>query len=707
MRLLTYAPLPRLRDLFMTLFMPAASDEKLSELWCRSGDKPIWFSRSSWSLLFLTQLRRLTGKVSITICVPDFFCNSSLTLLRSEEVKVLFYSVTESLDPNFNECEHLFEQSIDIFIAVHYFGEATKLEAISGLCKKNGAWLLEDATHILKPIEGVGDFGDCIIYSQHKHFPLPDGALLVLRSGGGSEKVYRSCDTHPPGKSSVINLFVMVWLLKRIIQCLGFRSSYKNVKFNDLMGGGYGKFPSMGMSNFSRRLLTLLIGGAEEMAKSRIANVKLWHQTLSWAGFEKLTALKNEFFVPYLMKIHESGNFNALSTFDIFQKAKLPVTTWPDLPPEVLAESHGHHYAILSRVSQFYLPAHQSILPAQIIDCGKRLIGVRSKEWSVYDLSSEEWLKYSENCRELNLYQSSEYGAAKARAEGWGVNRLLVVDELKRPVALMQALTKVIPYVGGAVRLNRGPILLGEVEKNVQTNIKLMALDVFLREARKRRWWLIRVAPELPKTLEVFNGLRALGFKKLKTPSWASGLLDLNATEDELLMRLSGKWRNSMRKGYRMGLEVVRQENVPQVLSQLINSYGDLQKNRGFNGLSKKLLCALAENKTPNWGLDIFFAYDGQHDNDLPLGILTSIRFGGVSMYLIGSVNEKGRAFQANSVLLWESILYAKKSGCKLFDIGGMNSETPKGVADFKRGLNSNLYEIAGEWQYIINPWGV
>ena len=50
-------------------------------------------------------------------------------------------------------------------------------------------------------------------------------------------------------------------------------------------------------------------------------------------------------------------------------------------------------------------------------------------------------------------------------------------------------------------------------------------------------------------------------------------------------------------------------------------------------------------------------------------------------------------------------MLESKDDGCKWFDIGGLDETTPKGIAHFKRGLNSNLYELSGEWRTLFYPW--
>ena len=58
---------------------------------------------------------------------------------------------------------------------------------------------------------------------------------------------------------------------------------------------------------------------------------------------------------------------------------------------------------------------------------------------------------------------------------------------------------------------------------------------------------------------------------------------------------------------------------------------------------------------------------------------------------------------QANSVLLWHAILQAKRSGCRWFDVGGLGKSTPRGIAEFKKGINASPYELVGEWRCF--PW--
>ena len=127
MRPLVYAPLPRWRDLALTIFS-GVSDEKLAAPWVRSTEVAYWFSRSAWSLVAVAEWRlQFTEKQVIYVWLPDYFCNATLAPLRDVAgVKLVFYPITEQLAPNFEACQSLVSQtSIDLFVLVHYFGQVT------------------------------------------------------------------------------------------------------------------------------------------------------------------------------------------------------------------------------------------------------------------------------------------------------------------------------------------------------------------------------------------------------------------------------------------------------------------------------------------------------------------------------------------------------------------------------------------------------
>lgn len=326
----------------------------------------------------------------------------------------------------------------------------------------------------------------------------------------------------------------------------------------------------------------------------------------------------------------------------------------------------------------------------------------------VKELSFEQWNSYWQHVPKANLLQSWQYGVAKEQAEGWRALRFLVSDNNGHPVALAQMLTRSLPLLGGIARLNRGPLLLDELPEDQSIARTLEALRALVREARRRRWWVVQIAPELPDTEKVFSSLTQMGLRRRPETAWASGRLTLGVDEKSLLMGLNGKWRNCLRKGERLGVEVTRHEGTGKEQDLLISGYAELQRSKGFKGLPEALLRSLAAQQGKAWQFDLFTARAANSPaSDEPIGMLVTVQHGDTATYLIGSTNDQGRQMQANSVLLWQAILNSKQAGCAWFDIGGLSTATPKGVAEFKKGVNAVPYALVGEWRWYNLPWRI
>jgi lipid II:glycine glycyltransferase (peptidoglycan interpeptide bridge formation enzyme) len=326
--------------------------------------------------------------------------------------------------------------------------------------------------------------------------------------------------------------------------------------------------------------------------------------------------------------------------------------------------------------------------------------------FNVKEVSLEQWDIHWQHVPKANLLQSWQFGAAKEQAKGWRAMRFLISDISGNPVALAQTLTRSVPLLGGIVRLNRGPLLLDELPEDQSIVRTLEVLRALLREARRRRWWVVQIAPELPNATKVVRGLMQTGLRRRPEPAWASGRLALIIDEKSLLMGLNGKWRNCLHKGERLGVVVSRHEGTGPEQDLLISGYADLQRSKGFEGLPEALLRSLAVQQGKAWQFDLFIARAANAPaSDKPIGMLVTVRHGDTATYLIGFTNDQGRQMQANSVLLWHAILNAKSAGCAWFDIGGLSAATPKGVAEFKKGVNAVPYALVGEWRWYYLPW--
>jgi lipid II:glycine glycyltransferase (peptidoglycan interpeptide bridge formation enzyme) len=373
-----------------------------------------------------------------------------------------------------------------------------------------------------------------------------------------------------------------------------------------------------------------------------------------------------------------------------------PVSTWPDLPTEVLNNSDFSNTAIELRNTRIYLPVHDSVSVNKISSSESIIRNSYSANWRLIEIkSNSEWSNHWDVSEFKTLTQCWEYGSAKENAEGWKPLRYLILDENNNPIALFQVLIKKYFGINVAARVNKGPIMLS-VKEEYKISFGLTAIHFLIEKLRKNKYLLIQIAPLLPPTELVEKALYSMGFRKCANVPMDSALFLLDGIENELMMRLNGKWRNCLRKGQKLGV-TVELDNEPNSnqFQILIDFYKAQQIEKKFKGTSENILRELKNIHGKKYKFNFFIA----KLNLNIIGILVTIQYGDFTEYLIGATNEQGRTNQANSVLLWEAILEAKRNGCKWFDVGGLAKNTQKGIADFKKGLNPTPYKIVGEWR--------
>jgi lipid II:glycine glycyltransferase (peptidoglycan interpeptide bridge formation enzyme)/dTDP-4-amino-4,6-dideoxygalactose transaminase len=704
-RKLTYSPLPKLFDLLRLPFNNTASHDSLSAVWMREGDVGHWFSRSAWSLYVIACWRkRVSRKLNVTFWIPDFFCNESLTPLREIGVNFVFYPVDAHSYPAFDQFPPMSKKNVpDIFLLVHYFGQPVDCNEAVAFCKEKSAWLIEDATHVLAPIPGVGEAGDCVLYSPHKHLAIPDGAIMVVRQDGPSELGQQaqtmgildviSNEILRESKAKYQN--IAFWLIKRILQKLGIRPAKKLPQFGLNVKSYSPIVETPRMSGLAKRLLYRELNRLTELKENRIQRAKAWASVLSNIYPASVCKSVTCGSIPYMACFTTPNRETTEYLYTTLQVVGLPVSTWPDLPPEISGLTNLSIAAQELRYTRIYLPVHENVSLQMIASCEKKIRKEYNQNWQLRELNSNlEWQSLWIKSKLKSLPQTWEYGSAKEDAEGWKAQRYVVCDQNSVPIALFQVLIRKIFGFSLAARVNRGPIMLNNTDESY-IPFALSAIDVLVRKSRFHSWLIIQIAPLLPPSKEVKAALLSMGLKVQPGFPMDSALLSLSKSEDELIMGFNGKWRNGLRKGQKFGVNVDFDNGGQKHFNSLIDFYKVQQAEKKFSGTSNAVLKALVDNQSEYFKFNIFVS---TQDGDM-IGILVTLQFGDFSEYLIGISNEKGRSIQANSVLLWEAVIEARKNGCKYFDLGGLAKNTPKGIADFKRGLNPELYELVGEWR--------
>ena len=716
--MLTHAPLPTWGTLLRASLRLPGSNDELTVQWRGDGIRTGLLSRSAWSLALIALWRtRIVGSARVTVWIPAYFCNASLAALRATGARLVFYPVSEAMNPDIVACRRIGEfEPPDIFLLVHYFGRPAPTDTARDFCTRHGAWLAEDAAHVMRPVAGVGQAGDFVLYSPHKHFPVPDGAILVARAHGpgklspeGLQRIgdpatwpdqLREVDRSVRDRGLASLATGGRWLLKRVMQKFGARRGYASPAPFDESAceplTGTARLPAPKMSHLSRRLLLDLRFSLPHAARLRQRHQLLWDAILLQSDIARhgdaTAAERSDYrdWTPYLAAYRVN---DGAETYDRWKRRGLPVTTWPDLPPEVSGDREHHAVAWSLRHDRIYLPVHQSLSHSDIRSFGtpRPVCASRPAIELIWDeLRAEQWNQLLVRAGRSNLLQSWSYGEAKAATSNWRVKRA-VAYRTGEPIAVVQTLHRRL--VGLSVtRINRGPVFLEAATLDDQRMIwkELARLGDFSR-AR-----VLSAAPEFELSGSALALLYDLGFRQRSPRAAESIWIDLALAETTLRQSMRGSWkkvRNELDAPEKKGL-MLQATADSETFEWMMAKYEDLMHEKDFRGAPADLIRELRHEAGRDDGLIVLRA---SHEGETVSGVCLAMH-GAAATYLVGWTSPQGRKLGVNQFLLWFGVKHLKQAGFRWFDLGGIDEDSTPGISAFKLGFGGARYELVGEF---------
>jgi lipid II:glycine glycyltransferase (peptidoglycan interpeptide bridge formation enzyme) len=712
MKKLSFASQPSPGILISALSRKKLINSEISIPWVRYDEDVFWLSRTAYSLelIALWQLK-VRRKDRLVIWLPDYFCNAALEPLRNLNVSLIFYPITAKHGVVSSVLEELAALGVpDVVVNVHFFGIASGNNILKQFCINHNCLFVEDAAHVLKPLNGIGDEGDCVLYSPHKHLPIRDGAAIVVRKNGPSQLGYNKDCLN--ALKSIYDDFIkkpestwlldIVWISKRTLQYFGYRKRIDiNRSINEKSVPDGQKLPPRSMSTLSKKILARLKIQLNDLSKQRAKNVQLWQSVMQNEYLSAMVDQSNHPQAAYMAAFKINTGFKASD--DDLNMARANSMSWPDLPPEVLKNPVRHKIAINLKNEKIFFPVHHSIKEAEICKQMKNANRKTTQNWKVRPIDENEWNRHLSMVNKQNLLHSWDYGSAKSSVVGWNIERLAVEKPDGDVIALVQVLCYKLFLLGGIAKISRGPLLLDSHSENDRNYI--LTLLAITEYARSVKWRIIQFSLEIPQSKILASQLRAYKFYKQKTTEIGSGLLDLKLDLDALHSNLNRIWKRTLKKIEKHKI-VVRLEPTNDLrVKEFLKLYSNMQKNKAFEGINSDLIKLLLKKKSSSFEANFFIAEVTDDDGmTIELGTRVCIKHGNTATDLLLCVNDEGKKYWASTALYWYAIKHYKALGCKWFDIGGLNENTTKGISDYKKGLRPDLYTLMGEWRYYALP---
>lgn len=143
------------------------------------------------------------------VIMPGYESSSLYKMALASGYTVKFYEIYDDCRFDIDEIENLIDANTRAILVIHYFGKPADIMPVRRLADRTGQYLIEDcALALAGSVDGtpLGAIGDCSIFSARKMLTLPDGGLLVMRTGSQSFEPNYAC--RASSLSSIVHLIL-------------------------------------------------------------------------------------------------------------------------------------------------------------------------------------------------------------------------------------------------------------------------------------------------------------------------------------------------------------------------------------------------------------------------------------------------------------------------------------------------------------------
>lgn len=215
-------------------------------------------------------------------------------------------------------------------------------------------------------------------------------------------------------------------------------------------------------------------------------------------------------------------------------------------------------------------------------------------------------------------------------------------------------------------------------------------LDLLRNEAKKVNAIGIRLEPDA-ETGVVAGIVRGRPFFTDKT-----FYLDLTKSEEQLLADMHPKARHNIRLAQKHGVTIV-EDNSDAAFEKywaLMEETTYRQKFFAHDKTYHQNMWTVMKEKIAH----LFLAkYNGE-----VLAAWIVFKYGDKLYYPYGASSDKNRKVMAPSLMLWETAMWGKKNGCKIYDL--WVADAGKGFTKFKEQFGPKLITFVGTYDLIVNP---
>ena len=256
-----------------------------------------------------------------------------------------------------------------------------------------------------------------------------------------------------------------------------------------------------------------------------------------------------------------------------------------------------------------------------------------------------------------------------------------------------------LPFGRSWLYIPRGPVV---AEKNIQNKKVWQCIESTVRALAKEQGAIfVRIDPSMSSYPNFLNNWKP---SDRQVQPQHTLLLNLSASEEDLLTNMHSKTRYNVRLAEKKGV-TVRFSTALKDIDVFLSLAKEVHSRTQFRFHPPNYYRAMLAALSPNHMFEIAIAeHSGQ-----PLAAHLMVYAGGVATYVHGASSHEKRSFMAPQYVYWKTIQRAKEKKCHTFDFYGVAPKNAQknhswsGITRVKEGFGGTRKSFAGARDLVMS----
>jgi hypothetical protein len=322
---------------------------------------------------------------------------------------------------------------------------------------------------------------------------------------------------------------------------------------------------------------------------------------------------------------------------------------------------------------------------------------------SVDRITEAEWNLLLPQFADASLYQTWAYGAVS-----WGERNLshLLLKKGSQVVGMAQFRIVRVPLLSSGIAYLRWGPLCRRRDAAPDSDLLPALLKAIADEYGRRRRLLVRILPNVfredPAAAAFETACGEVGFQPgTSVAPYRTIRVDLTPAPEVIRKRLDQKWRNQLNAAERNGLTL--HEGIgDDLFAEFTAIYRELLARKQFETTVDidEFVCIQRALPEPLKMKVLLCEKDGKL-----LAGLVGAGVGDTGVYLLGATSSEGMKAKGSYLLQWRMMQWLRESGCRYYDLGGINPGRNPGVFHFKSGFGGAEVRQCQSREFSGSPW--